>query len=285
MGSFDFLQLALGTIALSAPLMLAAMGGLTSERSGIMNIALEGFMLSAACVTSLVAVASGNALIGLGVGIAVAIVMSLLHGLLTQTYKIDHIVSGMAINALAFGGTNFLDKRFSDVTRAGEIPGLPMIVYTSVAFAFPVFVALYVRWTRGGLRLMAVGNDPDKSRQMGIEPLTVRFSALIWTGVFCGLAGAMIVTDAGRFTDGMTAGRGFIALAALIIGGWRPIAAAVACLVFGGFSALQLQLQGTHLFGADIPSQLWNALPYLVTIIALAGFLGKNRAPAGLGKE
>lgn len=285
MASFDFVQLGLGTVALSAPLMLAAMGGLTSERSGVMNIALEGFMLTAACVTSLVGVASGSAWIGLAAGIGAAVLLSLLHGVLTQTYKIDHIVSGMAINALAFGGTNFLDKRFSDVGRTGEIPGLPMMVYTMVAFAFPVFVALYIRWTRGGLRLMAVGNDPDKSRQMGIEPLTVRFSALVWTGVFCGIAGAMIVTDAGRFSDGMTAGRGFIALAALIIGGWRPVAAAIACLVFGGFSALQLQLQGTHMFGADIPSQLWNAVPYLVTIIALAGFLGKNRAPAGLGKD
>lgn len=273
------------TLALSAPLMLSSMGGLTSERSGVMNIALEGFMLTAACVAALVGGSTGNAFLGLGAGLASAVLMSLLHGLLTQVYHIDHIVSGMALNALAFGGTNFLDKRFTDVERVGAIPGFSMTAYLVAAFAFPVFIWLYLRGTRGGLRLLAVGNDPEKARQTGIEPIKVRIWSLLWTGIFCGVAGVMIVTNAGRFTDGMTAGKGFIALAALIIGGWRPLPAAAACLVFGAFEALQLQLQGTHFLGGDIPSEAWNALPYTVTIIALAGLLGRNRAPAGLGKD
>ncbi|HRI43245.1 MAG TPA: ABC transporter permease [Fimbriimonadaceae bacterium] len=270
---------------LTGPLLLAAMGGLTSERSGIMNIALEGFMLTSACVVAVVSVATGNPVVGVLAGLAAAIVMALLHALLTQAYRIDHIISGMAINLVALGGTNFLDKRFTDLSRQGEIPQIPMLVFDVLAFGLPVLLWLYLKRTRGGLRLLAVGNDPDKARQMGVDPIRVRYAALAATGLLCGLSGAMIVTNAGRFTDGMTAGRGFIALAALILGGWKPIPTAVACLGFGALYTLQLQLQGSQLFGANLPSQFWNALPYLVTVIAMAGFLGKSRAPAGLGKE
>ena len=211
--------------------------------------------------------------------------MAFFHCLLTQMYKIDHIISGMAINLLAFGGTNFIDKRFTDLNRQGEIPQLPMWLYDVLAFGLPLLLWLYLKRTRGGLRLLAVGNDPDKARQMGVDPIKVRYLALAATGVFCGLAGAMIVTNAGRFTDGMTAGRGFVALAALILGGWRPIPTLVACLGFGVMYTLQIKLQGSTILGANLPSQFWNALPYLATIIAMAGFLGKTRTPAGLGKE
>jgi simple sugar transport system permease protein len=270
---------------LTGPLLLAAMGGLTSERSGIMNIALEGFMLTSACVVAIVSVATGNPVVGVLAGLVAAIVMALLHALLTQAYRMDHIISGMAINLIALGGTNFLDKRFTDLSRQGEIPQVPMAVFDLLAMGLPLVLWLYLKRTRGGLRLLAVGNDPDKARQMGVDPIVVRYTALAATGLFCGLAGAMIVTNAGRFTDGMTAGRGFIALAALILGGWKPIPTALACLGFGVLYTVQLQLQGTELFGANLPSQFWNALPYLVTVIAMAGFMGKNRAPAGLGKE
>jgi len=280
----QLLIFATGSLVLATPLILAAMGGLTCERSGIMNIALEGFMLTAACVSALVGAATESAILGLIAGIGSSVLLSLFHDLLTQTFTMDQIVSGMGINAIAFGGTNFLDKRFTDVDRAGVIPGFPTSAYVAIALMLPVILAVYVAHTRGGLRLWAVGNDPEKARQMGVRPGTVRFWALLWTGVFCGLAGTMLVADAGRFTDGMTAGRGFIALAALILGSWRPVQAALVCVVFGAFQALQLLLQGTRLFGAEIPSQVWNAVPYLVTVLALVGFLGRNRAPAGLGK-
>jgi simple sugar transport system permease protein len=278
------IDLAVILISLSGPLLLAAMGGLTSERSGVMNIALEGFMLTSCCLVALVSVAA-NPWLGLAAGLGGAVLMALLHGLLTQMYKIDHIISGMAINLIAYGGTNFLDKRFTDLARQGEIPRLPIAIFQFLSLVLPVLMWLYLKKTRGGLRLLAVGSDPDKARQMGVDPIRIRYTALIATGIFCGLSGAMIVTNAGRFTDAMTAGKGFIALAALILGGWRPIPTLIACIGFGVLYMLQIQLQGSQMFGANLPSQFWNALPYMATIIALAGFLGKNRTPAGLGKE
>lgn len=273
------------TLTLSLPLVLAAMGGLTSERSGIINIALEGKMLGGAATFAIVATHSGSGLIGLLAGIGAAILLSLIHWLMTQTYRIDHIISGMAINAIALGASNFLDRKFLDPDHTGAVPSIAPAFYYATAFSIPILLSLYLVRTRGGLRLLAVGEDPDKSRQMGVSPVQVRFAALVATGVFCGLAGALVVSQATRFVDGMTAGRGFIALAALILGGWRPIPAALACLAFGMFQALQIQLQGTELAGARIPPEVWQSVPYIVTVIALAGFMGRrSQAPSGLGK-
>jgi len=277
------LDLAIITLALSTPLILAAMGGYTSERSGVINIGLEGMMLSAACVSAL-AGAKYGAVPAVVAALLTATVLSLLHWLATQKYRIDHVVSGMVVNALAAGGTDFFFKKFSDPTRDGGIPALPADAYRYLAIALPFAIAIYVLRTRAGLRLLAVGNDPEKSRLMGVDPLRVRFAGLVATGVFTGLAGAYLVANTGNFTDNMTAGRGYIALAALILGGWKPLPTLAACLVFGFFTALNLTLQGTKPFGLDIPNQAWSSLPYVVTVIALAGFLGRNRTPAGLGK-
>jgi general nucleoside transport system permease protein len=287
----------LSTITLCAPYILAALGGLASERSGIINLALEGKMLTSACVTGLASVAFNSAAWGVLCGVGAAILLSLLHWLLTQKFSLDHIISGMAINALAIGGTNFLNGAFTDKNRTEGIPILPtwrldlgsvgiyyISIYLVLAFVLPFLTYLYLRNTRAGLRLLAVGSDPEKARLMGVRPLRVRLIALLVTGVFTGLAGALIISNVGRFTDNMTAGRGYIALAALILGGWRPMQTMVACIAFALFDAIQIQLQGTNLFGAKIPSEAWQALPYLVTVIALAGFLGKSRAPMGLGK-
>ncbi len=279
----EVVQLLANTVVLSAPLVLAALGGLLSERSGVINIALEGVMLTAACITAIVGVASGSAIIGLAAGIGAGVLMSLLHALFTQAFSIDHIVSGMAINALAIGGTNFLAKSLSEFSHE-KVPVYPNWTYYTFALAATVWIGFYLKRTRGGLHLLAVGNDPDKSRQMGLDPIKVRYLALVGTGVLAGLAGVLILSNSKTFTDQMTAGRGFIALAALILGGWRPWPALGACLLFGSFSALQLQMQGTRFLGADIPYDAWKALPYVVTIVALAGFLGRNRAPSGLGK-
>ncbi|AIE83632.1 ABC transporter permease [Fimbriimonas ginsengisoli] len=269
-------------VVLSTPLLLAAMGGFTSERAGVINIGLEGMMLMSACVAALVGVKMG-AVGGLAAGIGSGIVMAMIHWVATQVYRIDHVISGMAINALAAGGTNFLFERFTDPNRTGSVPVLPMAFYDWLAFLVPVALWLYVRKTRGGLRLLAVGSDPEKSRLMGVQPLRVRFFGLLATGVLTGLAGVALVTDTGVFTDNMTAGRGYIALAALVLGGWRPIPAMLACVGFGFFSALRLQLEGNpHL--PNLPTEAWAALPYVVTVIALAGFLGRSRTPAGLGK-
>jgi len=287
----------LSTITFAAPLVLAALGGLASERSGIINLALEGKMLMSACVTGLAAVAFNNAFAGVLCGIGAAILLSLFHWLLTQKFSLDHIISGMAINALALGGTNFLDRAFKDPDRNEGIPLLPTWVlelgaagkyqvsaFLVLAVLLPFGIHWYLRRSRAGLRLLAVGSDPEKARLIGIKPLRVRLLALLATGVLTGLAGAMIISNVGRFTDGMTAGRGYIALAALILGGWRPIPALLACIAFALFEAIQIQLQGTNILGAKIPSEAWQALPYLATVVALAGFLGRSRAPQGLGK-
>lgn len=271
------------TLAMAAPLILAAMGGYTSERSGIVNIALEGKMLTAACTAALVSARFG-AVAGLFAALLAAILLSLLHYVATQKLSMDHVVSGMAVNAISLGGTNFANNKFANMDSTGMTPHLPAAFYYAIALLSPIGLWAYSKYVRGGLWLLSVGNDPDKARLAGIAPLRVRFAALVATGVFTGLAGALIFTETGVFTDNMTAGKGYIALAALVLSGWRPLPAMIAGIAFGFFSSLQLQVQGTHFFGASLPAEAWAALPYIVTIVALAGFLGRNRTPAGLGK-
>lgn len=275
--------LVVNSVTLSAPLVLSAIGGLCSERSGVINIALEGTMLTAACATAMVGVATGSAYFGLAAGVFAAILVSQLHALLTQRFLIDHIVSGMAINALALGGTNFCSRALPNLSQE-RAPVFAVQLYWVLALVSVVWMWLYLSRTRGGLQLLATGEDPDKSRQMGLDPRKIRLFALTGTGVLVGLAGALVLSNAQSYSDGMTAGRGFIALAALILGGWRPWPTLAACLLFGLFSALQLQLQGSKILGAELPSDVWVALPYVVTVVALAGFMGRNKAPAGLGK-
>ncbi len=274
--------LAAATAARAAPLALAALGGYTSERAGVINIGLEGKMLTAACLTAVIGARTGNAMLGLAAGIAAAICLSLFHWLATQTFRVDHVISGMAINAIAFGGVNTIAAKFLD--PGATPPRLPDPPFLILAFGLPILVAYGVSRTRAGLRLQAVGSDPEKARLVGLNPVWVRFGGLVLTGVFTGLSGALIFNGVGNLTDTMTAGRGYIALAALILGGWRPIPALLACLLFGFLEALQLVLQGTSIGGVQIPTEAWNALPYLATVVALAGFVGKTRAPAGLGK-
>ena len=280
----EFRLILVNMLVLSAPLILAAMGGYVSERSGIVNIGLEGVMLISAIATALGATATHSALLGLLCGLGAAIALSLVHAVMTQAYRIDHIVSGMAVNAIAFGLSNFLDKKFTS-PDAKEFVHFQQPFFYLLGIATAVGLAVFVLRARGGVRLLAVGNDPDKARTMGVQPLTVRYVSLVWTGVFAGLAGSAIVSHTGFFVDRMTAGKGFIALAALIVGGWRPIQTLIACLCFGFLQAFEIQFQGSKVFGIDFPSEAWSCLPYAATVLALAGFLGKNRAPAGLGKH
>ena len=158
-------------------------------------------------------------------------------------------------------------------------------MYYAIAVISPFLLFAMAGRTQFGLRHKSVGSDPDKARLLGIHPQRVRFSALIMTGVFAGLAGSLLVTETSGFTKEMTSGRGYIALAALILGGWRPIPATAACLLFGVAKAVQIRFSGTPIFNFDIPSEIWNMLPYIVTLLALAGLLGRNRTPAGLGKH
>lgn len=288
--------LVLSTLALSAPLSLAALGGYFSERSGVINIALEGSMLSAACACFLVASASHNAILGLMAGVFAAVCMGWLHWLLTQVYQVDHVISGMAINALALGGSEFFNAQYPLAANYASMPELPhyilhvfgaiqpISIYMVLAYALPFAVLWFSRNTRSGMRLLAVGESPMKARLVGLNPLAIRFWSQTVTGVLCGLAGVLIVDNAGRFTDNITAGRGYIALAALIVGGWRPIYGLVACLGFGFLQALQINLQGTTPLGLHIPVEFWQSLPYLFTVLALAGALSRSRPPRGLGQ-
>lgn len=270
------------TLILATPLALAAMGGYASERSGVVNIGLEGLMLVAACSAAVAGprFGPGGALL---IAIAITILISLIHWMATQYYRIDHVISGMVINLVAAGGTNFVAS-LANASSSG-VPHLPLVVFEALAIGLPFGIWAYVRGTRGGLRLVATGADPDKSRLAGIVPERVRFLALIATGAFTGLAGAMLVAFTEGFTNDMTAGRGYIALAALVLGEWRPLPTLAACLAFGLLTALRVQYAGEAVLGVSPPSEFWAALPYLATVVALAGFLGRGRTPAGLGKH
>jgi simple sugar transport system permease protein len=280
----ELLILLQNTATLSAPLLLAALGGLMSERSGVVNIGLEGKMLGAAGSAAIAGALSGSPVIGLLAGLIAAILISLFHWLLTQRFGIDHIVSGMGLNLLALGGTSYATKAAVTPDKLSNIPKFPIQFYWVVAALSLIIIWLYIRNFRGGLRLFAVGEDPDKSRTMGLNPVAIRCVALVACGLLCGLSGVLILSNSGGFTDNMTAGRGYIALAALIIGGWRPWPAAIAAILFGLVMALQLQLQSVPIFGQPLPSQLWAALPYIATLIVLTGLVGKSKPPAGLGR-
>ncbi|MBS1728980.1 MAG: ABC transporter permease [Armatimonadetes bacterium] len=277
----DFL---LQTVTMSAPLILMAMAGYMSERSGVINIGLEGKMLTACFVCAAFAPRFG-AIGGVALAIVAGIIISLLHWTLTQVYRIDHIISGMAINLLASGGTAFLVGSGIGKDILSDAQRLPLPLYYGLAIVSPIVLYAVANRTRFGLRHKSVGSDPDKARLLGINPQTVRFGALICTGIFSGIAGSLLVTETSAFTKDMTSGRGYIALAALILGGWRPIPAALSCLLFGFATAVQIQMSGKPLFGMEIPSEIWKMLPYIVTLLALAGLLGRNRTPAGLGKH
>lgn len=271
------------TATLCAILVLAALGGLCSERSGIVNIGLEGKMLLAACMMAVGSAVSQSPMVGLVAALAVAVVAAWSHYILTQRYHLDHIISGMAINLFGMGATNYLNSRFKAQLSSG-LPTVPIWFFVGLALVVTLAMAFALVRTRSGLRLLAVGNDPDKAREVGLQPLEVRWKALTLTGIFCGISGALVLTNTGTFSDNMTSGRGFIALAALIVGGWRPLPTLGACLLFSALEAGQVQMQGVKLGGLEIRPELWNATPYLITLLALGGLMGRVKAPSGLGK-
>jgi simple sugar transport system permease protein len=313
---FDITVLALdATMRVSAPLILAALAGLFSERSGVVDISLEGKMLAGAFAAAAIASISGSAWLGLFAAIGVSIVLALLHGFACITHKGNQVVSGVAINILASGLTVVLglywfkqggqtprldnEARFlsldlpgaqaiADVPYIGKIyeeliSGHNILVY--IAFLMVPFTYWVIYKTRFGLRLRAVGENPNAVDTAGISVVKIRYLAVICTGILCGIAGAYISTaHNAQFIRDMTAGQGFIALAALIFGKWRPVPVMFACLLFGFLDALAVRLQGVSLPGVgEIPVQFIEALPYLLTVILLAGFIGKAVAPKASG--
>ncbi|VAW14869.1 ABC transporter, permease protein 2 (cluster 11, riboflavin/purine nucleoside/unknown) [hydrothermal vent metagenome] len=303
------------SIRLTVPLLLACLAGLYSERAGIFDIGLEGKMLAGAFAAATVAALSGSALYGLMAGIGVSIVMSLIHGVASITFRGNQIISGVAINFLAAGLTTLLgqtwfrqggrtpqlsgDARFTGIELpfAAELADVPIIggIYSEllsghnilvyVAFA-AVPITYYVLFhTRFGLRLRASGENPKAVDTAGVNVNFMRFKAVIITGVLCGIAGAYLSTaQSAGFGNNMTAGKGFIALAALIFAKWMPIRALFATLLFGFLDALQIRLQGVELpMIGEVPVQLIQALPYILTVILLAGFIGKAVGPKAGG--
>ncbi len=275
----------IGGAVMAAPIILASLGGLASERAGVINIGLEGKMLAAAGAAAFTFLGTGSLAAAIFAALAAGLAFSLLHAWLTQGLKMDHIISGMAINALALGGTSFA-RQVLDVASSGRsLPSFDPLPFFFAAVAAVAAGQFVLTRTGLGLRLRAVGEDPDRARESGFRPEQTRVWALAVCGLLCGASGAFIALNAGGFVDNMTAGRGYIALAALILGRWRPIPTALAGLAFGMLESLQIALQGKPLGGFEVPSQAWQALPYVVGLVALAGLVGHNKAPAGLGRQ
>ncbi|NBJ11755.1 ABC transporter permease [Microvirga arsenatis] len=281
-------------LRLSIPLLAACLAGLWSERSGVVDIGLEGKMLVAAFASAAGAYVFGSAWTGLLVGIAASVVIGLVHGFASISQRGNQIVSGVAINMLAAGLTAIVGNAWYG--QGGRTPPLEGdqrfggVLFGHSALVYVVLLAVPVTWfvlghTRFGLRLRAVGENPAAVDTAGISVTGLRYTAVIIAGVLCGLAGAYLsVGQAAGFLPNMTAGRGFIALAALIFAKWRAWPALGACFLFGLLDASANQLQGLSLPGiGEVPVQAIQALPYLMTVILLAGVIGKAIPPRAAG--
>lgn len=315
----DFLtliQILDSTVRLATPLLLACLAGLFSERAGIFDIGLEGKMLFAAFFSAAVAFTTGSVWIGLLAGIASSMALSALHGIASITFRGNQLISGVAINFLAAGLTVLIAQswfsqggrtpslmggaRFEPITLpfAEALQNVPVLgpIYHELlsGHSILVYVALlcvpgtwYLLYrTRFGLRLRAVGENPAAVDTAGISVIGLRFAAVAICGVLCGIAGAYLSTalQAG-FVKDMAAGRGFIALAALIFAKWRPWYALFACMLFGLLQALALRSDVVEaVVRVNVPDQLLNSLPYILTVVILAGFVGKAIPPRAGGE-
>jgi len=277
------------TIRLSTPLILAALGGLFSERSGVINIALEGMMLAGAFTAAAVTYAVGNPFVGLAAGMAAGMLIAAVHALACIQYKADQVVTGTAINILMLGLPAFLSGAF--FLSSGSTPQIPkehLVPWTPIVIAL-ILVPLswYVLYkTPFGLRLRSVGENPEAADAAGVPVARMRYAGVLLSGVLAGLGGAYLsIGQSSLFTRNMTSGRGFIALAALIFGKWRPFQTLLACLLFGLTEAISIQMQGVVKLpsGDDIPVQFIQMVPYILTIVVLAGFIGSSRPPRALG--
>jgi general nucleoside transport system permease protein len=281
-------QLLESTLRVSTPLIFAALGGLFSERSGVINIALEGMMLVGAFGAAVGTLATHSPWLGSAWGMGAGVLLALVYGIFVIRLRANQIVAGTAINMLALGLTPFLCKIRYNVT--GQTPAIPLderfqSAPLYLSWVLVVFCWLWLKHTRQGLWLSFAGEHPEALDAAGIRVNRVRWAAVLVSGALAGLGGASLsVFLSSSFSRNMTAGRGFMALAALIFGKWKPVPTAIACLLFGFAEAVQIRLQGVTLWGKNpIPVQFIQILPYLVTILVLAGFVGRSRAPKASG--
>ena len=281
-------QLFASTLRVSTPLIFAALGGMLSERAGVINIALEGLMLIGAWAAAVGTLVTHSPWLGSGLGMSAGLLLAAIYAFFVIRLRANQIVAGMGINMLAFGLTPFLCKILYDVT--GSTPAIPIAdrFQSAPAYFVWLFVALAfltMKFTSVGLWVSFAGEHPQALDAAGVRVNRVRWAAVLVSGALAGLGGAALsIFLSSSFSRSMTAGRGFMALAALIFGKWHPIGAALACLLFGFAEAVQIRLQGVVLWGTQpIPVQFIQILPYVVTILVLAGFVGRSRAPKALG--
>jgi simple sugar transport system permease protein len=293
-------SLVASTIRLATPLILAALGGLFSERSGVINIALEGKMLAGAFTAAAVTYAAdvrfgmGNASpwVGLLAGMIAGLFIAAIYAVSCIKFKADQVVSGAAINILMLGIPGFLGGALflssgstPQLPKDHLLPQQPWII--AIAIGVLVIAIWYVLYkTPFGLRLRSVGEKPEAADAAGVSVSRMRYWGVLLAGALAGIGGAYLsIGQSSLFTRNMTAGRGFIALAALIFGKWRPVQALLACLLFGFTEAVSIQMQGVFKLpsGENIPVQFIHMVPYVLTIVVLAGFIGSSRPPRALG--
>jgi general nucleoside transport system permease protein len=292
------LDLLASTLRLATPLIFCALAGVLAERAGVIDIGLEGKMLFAAFAAAAIGVTTQSTTLAMLAAIGVAVALSCLHGVACVTYNGNQVISGLAINIIAAGLTVVLgiawfaqggqtppvadSVRLKAVTHVALL-GHNVLVYLALALVGAVWWLLFR--TRFGLRLRAVGENPAMVDAAGVSVAKVRYLALVGNGALCGLAGCyLVLAQNASFAPHMTAGRGFMALAAMIFGKWHPVGALWACLLFGFLDAASIRLQGTRLpVVGEVPVQAIQALPYLLTVVLLAGFIGKATAPKALG--
>jgi simple sugar transport system permease protein len=271
------------TIRTATPLLLAALGGLFSERSGVINIALEGLLLAGAFTAAVVTHYTHSPWVGLTAAIAAGIFIAAIHAVLCIQFKANQVVSGMAINILMIGIPALLSGAFFESTGATPQIPLPELMRRApvvIAFALVPIVWYVLYRTPFGLRLRAVGENPEAADAAGVSVTRIRYAGVLLSGALAAIGGAYLsIGQSSLFTRNMAAGRGFIALAALIFGKWRPVQTMLACLLFGFAEALATQMQGV----VRVPVQFIQIIPYLLTMIVLAGFIGLSRAPRALG--
>lgn len=284
----SLLQLLSSTLRVSTPLIFAALGGMMSERSGVVNIALEGLMLVGAFGASVVALSTHSPVIGAFGAMGAALFVAALYAFFVIELRANQIVAGTAINMLAAGIIPFLCKVIYNSSTS--TPSLPILLRFQQAPVWVAFFAVALSWvwmnyTPSGLWVRFAGEHPDALETAGVSVRRVRWMAVLASGCLAGLGGASLsIFLSSSFSRNMTAGRGYMALAALIFGKWKPIPATMACLLFGLSDAIQIRLQGVVLWGDEpVPVQFIQILPYFVTILVLAGLVGQSRAPRALG--
>ena len=289
-------------VLLAVPITLGAFSGILAERSGIINISIEGMMLMASMAAAITGSVTKNPWIGLLGGILSSVLLALILGVLSIKYKVNQTISGTVINIFSAGLTAFISQKFLQHTQTlnnpkmftrvplpglADIPLVGPILFNQNIFVYLMFIILIVLQlalfqTRWGLRLRAVGEHPKAADTLGINVIRTRYMGVILSGVVAGIAGAFFTLGSvGRFDEGMTAGKGFIGLAAMIFGNWMPTGALGAGLLFGFADAIGSKLS---LLGSSIPPQFMAMAPYLITMIVLAGFIGKGQAPAAEGE-